>query len=111
VNKIVSVKPIVNLSKTPNESRLEAERIQDVLTLLQSLTGREEATIKLIIDCLYDIGHVNIINQKVRAKPLNYTAKVIARMSKPVVRAIAWRWFKKNCPQLIARWLYGKVKF
>ncbi len=111
MNKIVSVKSVVNLSTTPNKSRIETERIQDVLTLLNSLTAREEATIKLIIDCLYDIGNVNLIDRKVRIRSLNSIAKVIAKLSKPVVRAIAWRWFKKKCPQLIAQWLYRKVKF
>lgn len=90
---------------------LEAQRMQDVLTLLRGLTGREEATIKLIIDCLYDVGSVNAIDRKVRLRPLNSLAKFVARTSKPVVRVIAWRWFKKNCPQLIVNWLYTKVKF
>ena len=113
MNKIVSVpaKSIVSVSTSSNQSRIEAERIHDVLTLLTSLTVREEATIKLIIDCLYDVGHVNLIDKKVRVRPFNSIAKSIAKMSKPVVRVIAWRWFKKNCPQLIAQWLYRKVKF
>ncbi len=113
VNKIISVpaNSIVNISSTAEKSRLEAQRMQDVLTLLDSLTGREEATIKLIIDCLYDVGYVNAIDRKVRVKPLNSIAKLVARKSKPIVRIVAWRWFKKNCPMLIVRWLYGKVKF
>ena len=113
MNKIVSIptKSIINLSKTSEESRIEAERIQDILILLKSLTAREEATIKLIIDCLYDIGYVNLIDQKVRMRPLNSIAKLIAKTSKPVVKIVAWRWFIKNCPQLIANWLYRKVKF
>ncbi len=113
MNKIISVpaSSIVNLSTTAEKSLIEAQRMQDVLTLLNSLTGREEATIKLIIDCLYDIGYVNAIDKKIRLRPLNSIAKLVARKSKPVVRIVAWRWFKKNCPTLIVRWLYGKVKF
>lgn len=113
VNKIISVpaNSIVNISTTAEKSRIEAQRMQDVLTLLNSLTGREEATIKLIIDCLYDVGYVNAIDNKIRMKPLNSVAKLVARKSKPLVRIVAWRWFKKNCPTLIVRWLYGKVKF
>jgi hypothetical protein len=113
VNKIISVpaNSIVNISATAEKSRIEAQRMQDVLTLLDSLTGREEATIKLIIDCLYDVGYVNAIDNKIRMKPLNSVAKLVARKSKPIVRIVAWRWFKKNCPTLIVRWLYGKVKF
>jgi hypothetical protein len=113
VNKIISVpaNSIVNVSTTAEKSRIEAQRMQDVLTLLNSLTGREEATIKLIIDCLYDVGYVNAIDNKIRMRPLNSVAKLVARKSKPLVRIVAWRWFKKNCPTLIVRWLYGKVKF
>jgi Cdc6-like AAA superfamily ATPase len=113
VNKIVSVpsQSIVNLTETSERSRLEAERIQEVLILLTSLTAREEATIKLIIDRLYDIGYVNLINKKVGFKPLNSIAKSIAKTSKPIAIFWGWRWFRKNCPQLIARWLYVKVKF
>jgi hypothetical protein len=112
MNKIISVssQPIVNFA-TSDRSQLEAERIQEVLVLLTSLVGREEATIKLIIDCLYDIGSVNLINQKVQFRSVNYIAKFIAKRSKPLAKVFAWRWFNKNCPRLIARWLYTKVKF
>lgn len=93
------------------QQRLTAERIQDVTLLLQNLANSEEATIKLIIDCLYDIGSVNLINRKLHFRPLNRTIKLVAKMSKPVFRIIAWHWFKKNCPQLIANWLELKVAF
>ncbi|MBD2214907.1 hypothetical protein H6G64_33895 [Calothrix sp. FACHB-156] len=93
------------------QERLAAERMQDVKLLLQNLAHSEEATIKLIIDCLYDIGSVNLINQKLRSRILNRTVKSIARMSKPVFRIFAWHWFQKNCPQLIADWLKIKVAF
>lgn len=91
--------------------RLAAERMQDVTLLLQNLANSEEATIKLIIDCLYDIGSVNLINRKLRFRPVNRTMKLIAKMSKPVFRIVAWHWFKKNCPQLIANWLELKIAF
>lgn len=112
MNKIISVpsKSIANLSAQSDRSQLETERIQEVLILLTSLVGREEATIKLIIDCLYDIGSVNSIDKKVRFRPINSVAKFIAKKSKPVVKVFAWRWFYKNCPRLIAQWLYRKVK-
>jgi hypothetical protein len=113
VNKIISVpsKQVANLSATSARSQLETERIQEILILLTSLMAREEATIKLIIDCLYDIGCINLINKKVRFRPLNSIAKFIAKRSKPVAKVFAWRWFIKNCPQLIAKWLYRKVQF
>ena len=91
--------------------RLAAERMQDVNLLLQNLANSEEATIKLIIDCLYDVGSVNLINRRLHFRPLNRTIKRIAKMSKPVFRVIAWHWFQKNCPQLIANWLETQVAF
>ena len=113
MNKIISVasQPITNLLPTSQRSQMEAERVQEILILLTSLMAREEATIKLIIDCLYDIGSVNLINKKVRFRPVNAVARFIAKRSKPVAKVFAWRWFCKNCPQLIAQWLYRKVKF
>jgi hypothetical protein len=113
MNKIVRVpaQPLVNLPAKSHQSRMEAERIREVLILLESLTVREEETIKLIIDRLYDIGYANLIDRKVSWRLFNSIAKSIARMSKPVFRIFAWRWFKNNCPQLIANWLHSKVKF
>jgi hypothetical protein len=113
MNKIISVpsKSVANLSAQSDRLQLETERIQEILILLTSLVGREEATIKLIIDCLYDIGSVNLIDQKVRFKPINAVARFMAKRSKSVVKVFAWRWFYKNCPRLIAQWLYRKVKF
>ncbi|MHC0066973.1 hypothetical protein ACWATR_29360 [Nostoc sp. UIC 10890] len=102
-----SVSPPENLA----EKYIEAERIHDVLLLLQNLINSEEATVKLIMDCLYDVGSVNLINQKLRSKPLNRVMKLIARMSKPVFRTLAFNWFKKNCPQLITNWLHTQVSF
>ncbi|MBC1239373.1 hypothetical protein VF14_33285 [Nostoc linckia z18] len=97
--------------ETLAEKFIEAERMHDVLLLLQNLINSEEATVKLILDCLYDVGSVNLINQKLRPQPINRLMKLIARMSKPVFRTLAYNWFKKNCPQLIANWLHSQVTF
>ncbi|MEH2319815.1 hypothetical protein [Nostoc sp.] len=102
-----SLSPPENLA----EKYMEAERMHDVLLLLQNLINSEEATVKLILDCLYDVGSVNLINQKLRLKPLNRVMKLIARMSKPVFRTLALNWFKKNCPQLITNWIHTQVSF
>ncbi|MFW9260663.1 hypothetical protein A4S05_16040 [Nostoc sp. KVJ20] len=102
-----SVSPPENLA----EKYIEAERMHDVLLLLQNLINSEEATVKLIMGCLYDVGSVNLINQKLRSKPLNRVMKLIARMSKPVFKTLAFNWFKKNCPQLITSWLHTQVSF
>ncbi|MEH2169821.1 MAG: hypothetical protein V7K41_24860 [Nostoc sp.] len=110
-----TLNPTVNPSVSPPgnlaEKYMEAERMHDVLLLLQNLINSEEATVKLILDCLYDVGSVNLINQKLRLKPLNRVMKLIARMSKPVFRTLALNWFKKNCPQLITNWLHTQVSF
>ncbi|MFN6485685.1 hypothetical protein [Nostoc sp. DedQUE02] len=106
-----NLNPSVSPPENVAEKYMEAERMHDVLLLLQNLINSEEATVKLILDCLYDVGSVNLINQKLRLKPLNRVMKLIARMSKPVFRVIALNWFKKNCPQLITNWLHTQVAF
>jgi hypothetical protein len=113
MDKIVKIpaQPIANLPHSSDKSRIENQRIHDVLILLESLTMREEATIKLIIDCLYDVGSVNLIDRQIRWRSLNFLAKLIAKSSKPVFRIFAWRWFKQNCPELITDWLHSQVKF
>lgn len=96
-------------AKTAAELRAEEKRLQDLFILLETMFLREETTVKLILDCLYDIGSVNFINKKVRTRPLNGIMKYIARLSKPVFRIVAWRWFMKNTPKLLVDWLHGKV--
>ena len=99
------------LAQATQEELKKQERMRDVLLLLQQLVEREEITLKLIIDCLYDVGTINIINQKYQNKPMNRFLKAIARMSKPVLRAVALRWVKKNLPNLLTDWLEEKVSF
>ncbi len=93
------------------EELLAAERKRDIILLLGNLSRSQEATIKLILDCLYDIGSVRFINHKFRATVLNRPMRAIARLSKPAFRIVAFRWFKNNCPELITNWLYKKVSF
>lgn len=85
--------------------------MQDVLVLLQHLTENEETTIKLIIECLYDVGAVNFINKKVQNDSINQFTKTLAGMSKPIAKRYGYYWFKKNCPELIVNWLTRKVAF
>jgi hypothetical protein len=106
-----TLNPTLSSSENLAEKYTEAERMHDVLLLLQNLINSEEATVKLILDCLYDVGSVNLINQKICLRPLNRVMKLIARMSKPVFRALALNWFKRNCPQLITNWLHSQVTF
>lgn len=93
------------------QAQLEAQRIQDVFRLLDNLARREEATVKQILGYLYDIGYTRWVNKKVPLWPLRYTLRACEPLCKPAFRFLAWRWFKKNCPRLIAEWLYSQVTF
>lgn len=93
------------------KEKKEKELMSQVFFLLEHLTEREEVTIKIILDCLYDIGSINLIDQKFSVGFFNRTMKPVARMSKPLFKILAIRWFKKNCPQLITDWLYTQVTF
>lgn len=104
-------KPPKPLPPVSQEKQMQKQRMDDVQLLLNNLFEREEATVKLILDCLYDVGSVNLINKKFQVRPLNKLMKSIARFSKPAFRVVAFYWFKKNCPQLITNWLQSKVRF
>ncbi len=108
-SKAITVRPVP--PRVAAEERLKQERIHDVKVLLQAMFEREEATVRLILDSLYDIGLINIINKKVKFLPLNRLLKSLSGLPKPIAKKLMWRWFKKNCSQLLANWLYNKVKF
>lgn len=93
------------------EQQLEDERMRDVEILIESLFLREEVTLRLIVDCLYDVGSTNLVNRRVQSKPLNRLLKMIARRSKPIFRLFMLRWTRKNCPRLITNWLRSQVRF
>jgi len=99
------------LPKRPEEVEREEKLFRDVKLILRNLFEREKITIKQVLDNLYEVGSVNLINQKVPYRVLNRPAKAIARCSKPVVKSVAWYWFVRNCPQLITNWLHYKVRF
>ncbi|MEL7226714.1 MAG: hypothetical protein AAF810_18135 [Cyanobacteria bacterium P01_D01_bin.36] len=93
------------------DRQIEDDRMRDVELLLESLFLREEVTLRLVVDCLYDVGSMNLVNQKVRSRPLNRLMKAIARLSKPAFRPFMMRWSRKNCPHLIAEFLHSQVRF
>lgn len=99
------------LSLDPDEYQKELKLMQDTHLLLTNLAEREKATVRAILDGLYDVGYVRLINKRVSVEVLRGPLKGIARFSKPVFRAFAWRWFKRNCPELITNWLYQQVRF
>ncbi|PLZ91893.1 hypothetical protein [Fischerella thermalis] len=106
-----TVKTSNNLTKFLAENNKEEELMQEVFLIIEYLTNKEEATVKLIFDRLYDVGSVHLINKKFRSQPVNKILKFIARMSKPAFRIFAWHWVKKNCPLLITNWLHQQVTF
>ncbi|MGB3298705.1 MAG: hypothetical protein WBA76_10585 [Phormidesmis sp.] len=93
------------------EQQKEEERMRDVEMLIESMFLREEVTLRLIADCLYDVGSVNLVNQRIQSPPLNWLMKAIARRSKPIFRFYMMRWSRKKCPHLIASWLKTQVVF
>lgn len=93
------------------EERLQQQKMSEIVLILGNLFAREEATVKLVLSSLYDVGAANLINKKVGFRPLNKLAKAIATMSKPAFLIVGFRWFKSNCPQLIVDWLESKVTF
>lgn len=99
------MRPLASLSQA------EMERVEEVMRRLETLFQREEATAKFILDCLYDVGSVRLIDQRVPIQSLRWPLKSIARLSKPVFRVFALRWFKRNCPWLITRWLFNLLRF
>lgn len=103
-------KPL-NVSKISSEELKKQEKMRDIALLLTQLVEREEVTLKLIIDCLYDVGSVNFTNKKFRIRPVNFLIKSIIKFPKPIFRRIALRWVKKNLPDLLTEWLEKKVSF
>ncbi|NJL47278.1 MAG: hypothetical protein HC929_07010 [Leptolyngbyaceae cyanobacterium SM2_5_2] len=92
-------------------SRAEQERIEEVLLLLENLFQREDAVAKSVIDCLYEVGAVRLIDQRVPLKILQWPLKGFAYYSKPLFRRFAVRWVKRNAPWMITCWLFEQVKF
>ncbi|MEL6439765.1 MAG: hypothetical protein AAFQ80_10985 [Cyanobacteria bacterium J06621_8] len=93
------------------EKLKKQERMRDVNLLLQQIVEREEVALKLIIDCLIDVGSINYANHKLHNPPLNKLTKILVGYVKPVARKLALMWLKKNLPDLLTNWLEGKVSF
>ncbi len=93
------------------EELKKKERMRDVTLLLQQMVEREEVTLKLIVDCLIDVGSINYANHRLHNPPLNKIMKVLVGYVKPVARMAAIFWLKRNLPTLLTAWLEGKVSF
>ena len=106
-----SIKISNHLTQQSQEKEKEEQLINELRLLVKTLIYQEEITIKSIMDCLYDVGSTNLVNQKFKFGTLNKTLKFMTKISKPAFKILAWQWFKKNCPDLITGWLQGKVTF
>jgi hypothetical protein len=106
-----SIKISNHLTQQAQEKEKEVQLINEVSILLKTLIYQEEITIKEIIDCLYDVGSTNLINEKFNFGTFNKTLKFMTKISKPAFKMLVWRWAKKNSPNLITNWLQSKVTF
>lgn len=95
----------------PTVETEEEERINNILLLLENLFEREDATVKLVLQYLYEVGAVRLIDKNIHIGCLNRSLKSVARMSKPVFKVAGLYWFQRNCPRLITKWLYSLVRF
>ncbi|MGD1919111.1 MAG: hypothetical protein ACFCAD_09570 [Pleurocapsa sp.] len=101
----------LEVKKISAEEQKKEERMRDVTLLLQQIVEREETSLKLIIDCLIDVGSINYANAKLSNPPLNKMMKVLVGYIKPIARMVALGWLKKNLPDLLTAWLEGKISF
>ena len=108
---LISTKRSIDLHQLLKYKNFEEERIHDVLLILENLVTREELNIKLILDCLYDVGTANLIERQVQHRALKGSLKIIAKISKPACKEIIWRLVRKKIPQLITNLLYEEVRF
>jgi predicted transcriptional regulator len=97
--------------ETPEERDLKEQRKQEILSLLEHLANSQETTVRMILERLYDMGAINLANNRIAFRPLNRTVKSMAKLPKPLVMIGGLCWFKKHCPELIAHWLTSQVEF
>lgn len=85
--------------------------MDEMLLTLDHLFEREEATAKIVLAALYDMGAENIYYRQLRSRILRGAFRPVTKISKPVFLFFGLRWFKANCPFLIADWLRSLVEF
>ncbi len=90
---------------------LEQERMQDVILVLTHLFEREEATVKIVLSCLYDVGAANFRSKKVRSRALKKVLSIASKMLKRPLTFAGLLWFKSQVPQLLGDWLQSQVAF
>ncbi|MFO8040347.1 MAG: hypothetical protein R6U67_12970 [Sodalinema sp.] len=99
-----------NQANTPREA-VEKKSMDEMLLTLDHLFEREEATAKIVLAALYDMGAENIYYRQLRSRILRGAFRPVTKVSKPIFLFFGLRWFKANCPFLIADWLRSLVEF
>jgi hypothetical protein len=99
-----------NQPNTPREA-VENKSMDEMLLTLEHLFEREEATAKIVLAALYDMGVENIYYRQLRSRILRGAFRPVTNLSKPIFLFFGLRWFKANCPFLIADWLRSLVEF
>ncbi|MEM8637919.1 MAG: hypothetical protein AAGG51_03740 [Cyanobacteria bacterium P01_G01_bin.54] len=87
----------------------EQQKVQEILLILEQLVQREAVTVRFILERLYDIGLINVMNKKVKTHPLGQVIQPLGRVSRRGFRALGTRWFQAQGPKLITNWLYSLV--
>ncbi|USR92394.1 hypothetical protein NEA10_06645 [Phormidium yuhuli AB48] len=95
----------------PQREAVEKKSMDEMLLTLDHLFEREEATAKIVLAALYDMGAENIYYRQLRSRILRGAFRPVTKISKPVFLFFGLRWFKANCPFLIADWLRSLVEF
>lgn len=98
--------------KTDFEKKKEEEKLTEIVILLSQLFEREEATAKKIIECLYDIATINLVNKYILLMPLNRLLKLLIKLPKSLAKNLAFALYvQPKCPKLITDWLFTLVEF
>ncbi|MGK7943233.1 MAG: hypothetical protein AB4058_02050 [Microcystaceae cyanobacterium] len=113
---LTSRQSTLNVTKTVSPitqaKQVEAASRKEVQLILENLFEREEATVKLVIDCLFDMGVVYLVNQKIPTPIVNPLVKRVANISKSGIRIIAFRFVMKKfvLSGFLTNFLVNKVK-
>lgn len=93
----------------PEMSEAEQRKVQEIQLVLEQLVQREATTVRFIMERLYDVGLINVMNKKVKGHPLGHLVKPLSRASRGSFRYVGTRWFQAQGPKLITDWLYTLV--
>merc|ERR1712178_535463 len=84
-----SAKVVQYFAKLSEAQKLEIEQKKNVMLLVENMMKREEATFKMVIDSLYDVGSLNLINKKNPLKFLKSLLRLVVKLAKTIFHSIA----------------------